>query len=491
MKRTHKGPSRLLSAGLSLALLATLLPSAAAVARGTLSDGYTMDSDDVLEIDANDFYDYCSDETNGNRLDYIYFSRLPSSSDGVMYYHDGNTEREIDLDDTLYYGDFDRITFEPEPDTDGEITARVVIVSREGDSFSHTLTVDVTDVSADDADDITYTVARKRTVTLDADDFDDACNDVTRDNLYGVRFTSLPASSRGALYLDYNTSSEDDVLEDEWYRTSELDYITFVPNSYTGTVTIPYDGEAEDGTRFTGELVITVSDSGSGTAETGDVTLYTDVNEDVYLEMDDFDDFVYDETSGGDEATYLWFTSLPSSREGTLYYEGTSSDETVTVNREFPHREIDYLFFVPYDDFEGSVTIPFAGEADSGETFRGDLVINVGVTAEAEVTVELQGATGSPLALQAADFNDASVDATGSNLNYVVFDYTSGRGGYLYYQYGETSQDEVASARYYRSASPSLSEVSFVPSSATGSSVTIPFTGYATNGESFRGEVRP
>ena len=491
MKRTHKGPSRLLSAGLSLALLATLLPSAAAATvSGRIDRVNTMSSSDTLEISVGAFDDYCDDQT-GAWMDEITITTVPSSREGTLSYTDADTDREVTISSrtTLAYSQFDELIFEPETDYDGTVYIDFTGYATNDERFTGTIEIDVNGTSAADADDITYTVARNRTVTLDADDFDDACNDVTRDNLYGVRFTSLPASSRGALYLDYNTSSEDDVLEDEWYRTSELDYITFVPNSYTGTVTIPYDGEAEDGTRFTGELVITVSNSGSGTAETGDVTLYTDVNEDVYLEMDDFDDFVYDETSGGDEATYLWFTSLPSSREGTLYYEGTSSDETVTVNREFPHREIDYLFFVPYDDFEGSVTIPFAGEADSGETFRGDLVINVGVTAEAEVTVELQGATGSPLAFQAADFNDASVDATGSNLNYVVFDYTSGRGGYLYYQYGETSQDEVASARYYRSASPSLSEVSFVPSSATGSSVTIPFTGYATNGESFRGEV--
>lgn len=66
---------------------------------------------------------------------------------------------------------------------------------------------------------------------------------------------------------------------------------------------------------------------------------------------------------------------------------------------------------------------------------------------------------------------------TGANLNYVIFDYDSGRGGYLYYQHGESGESEVGSGRYYRASSPRLDQVSFVPGSGTGSSVRIPFEG--------------
>ena len=45
------------------------------------------------------------------------------------------------------------------------------------------------------------------------------------------------------------------------------------------------------------------------------------------------------------------------------------------------------------------------------------------------------------------------MDETGYNLNYVVFDYASGRGGYLYFDYDGASEDEVDDARYYRSSS--------------------------------------
>ena len=51
MKRTHKRLTRLLSAGMSLALLTTLLPGALAASRYTM-DGYEVDSNQDLEIDA-------------------------------------------------------------------------------------------------------------------------------------------------------------------------------------------------------------------------------------------------------------------------------------------------------------------------------------------------------------------------------------------------------------------------------------------------------
>lgn len=54
MKRTHRGLARLLSAGMSLALLTSLVPGATA-ASNTLN--YKVDSDDILEIKDSDFPD--------------------------------------------------------------------------------------------------------------------------------------------------------------------------------------------------------------------------------------------------------------------------------------------------------------------------------------------------------------------------------------------------------------------------------------------------
>lgn len=64
----------------------------------------------------------------------------------------------------------------------------------------------------------------------------------------------------------------------------------------------------------------------------------------------------------------------------------------------------------------------------------------------ADITVELQAGNGSTVNFQTDAFNEACVKETGANLNYVIFDYDSGRGGYLYYQHGESGESEVGSA---------------------------------------------
>ena len=252
------------------------------------------------------------------------------------------------------------------------------------------------------------------------------------------------------------------------------------------TVSINFELETyEEYIRGTLEIEVYADSSSSS----GDVTYETDVNDEVYLDVDDFDDYVYDSTRSGDEVDYIYFTSLPSSSKGTLYYDGTRSSDEVGKNDDFDHDEIDDLLFIPDDDYEGSVTIPFKGEADSGESISGDLVINVGIGGDAEVVVKLNASTGNPITFDADDFNDAVMDETGYNLNYVVFDYASGRGGYLYFDYDGASEGEVDDARYYRSSSPSLNDVTFVPGSAAGSTTRIPFKAYTTNNKTVNGEV--
>ena len=220
------------------------------------------------------------------------------------------------------------------------------------------------------------------------------------------------------------------------------------------------------------------------------MTYDVDVNDTVDFDYDDFDEFVYDETSGT-EVGRVWFTDLPSSREGTLYRDYDKRDqEEIDEDEEIRHDEIDDLTFVPKRNFEGAVTIPFEGRADDGDKFAGELVIRVGDAGGADITVELQAGNGSTVNFQTDAFNEACVKETGTNLNYVIFDYDSGRGGYLYYQHGESGESEVGSGRYYRASSPRLDQVSFVPGSGTGSSVRIPFEGEATNGKSFYGEVK-
>ena len=65
----------------------------------------------------------------------------------------------------------------------------------------------------------------------------------------------------------------------------------------------------------------------------------------------------------------------------------------------------------------------------------------------------------------------------------------SGRMGQLYYLYDRTGEKAAGTAKYYRSGSPSLSDLTFVPGSATENRVTIPFTGRNTGGKTFSGAL--
>ena len=61
MKRTHRGLARLLSAGMSLALLTSLVPGAMAASRNV---EYEVDADEVLYLEKEDFDKFVYDETS-------------------------------------------------------------------------------------------------------------------------------------------------------------------------------------------------------------------------------------------------------------------------------------------------------------------------------------------------------------------------------------------------------------------------------------------
>lgn len=490
MKQMRKRLMRLLSAGTGLALLAGMLPGALA-ATSVLE--YEVDSDDVLEITDKALNDYCKKKTDSN-MDYIYFTDLPSASKGTLYYCDNYEKKnpiEVEENEDIPYNELYYLLFEPDEDFDGTVTIPFEGESVGEDAYWGDLVIEVTGVgSSSSSGELTYEIDGDETLELDVDEFDQYVYDHTQrgEEVKELWFTSLPSSSKGTLYYDYGYSSQKKVREDDEYDHRDIDYLTFVPEEdYKGTVTLSFRGLSDRDESFSGDLVIKVNGGGKAT---GDVTYEVEVNDTVDLRYRDFSNYSVDET--GDDVDYIWFTDLPSYREGTLYYDyddryedGTEVDE----NKDYDYDEIDDLTFVPYKDFEGTVTIGFAGKADNRETFSGELVIQVGDASDGDITVKLQAANGADLTFRADTFNQACVEEFGSNLDYVIFDYTSGRSGYLYYQYGQSNESEVENARYYRSSYPSLNQITFVSGSSTGSTVRIPFSGKTANGKTFDGEV--
>ena len=91
----------------------------------------------------------------------------------------------------------------------------------------------------------------------------------------------------------------------------------------------------------------------------------------------------------------------------------------------------------------------------------------------------------------ASDFNDAARDVTGETLRYVRFTLPSSSKGVLYYDYddGDYASKVSESRNYYRTQSPYLSEVSFVPAASFSGTVSISFTGWTTENSRFTGTV--
>ena len=487
MKRTHKLRARLLSAGLSLALLTTLLPGALAASYPEVY--YEIDSDEEQYLYLEDFEDACLDE-KGDEIEYIRFTDLPDKDDGVLYddYEDEKVSTKTEFDAS----DIEDLVFIPEEDCDGEIVIPFVGEAsyEQGRSTKYydiegDLVIDVTAVksSSSSSDDLEYEIDSDEILELDYYDFEDYFGA----ELDWIWILDLPRTRDGVLYYKYDTKNEVEVEEDDDFDADKIDDLTFVPDEdYEGTLTIGFEVKTVKGKYYEDELTIIVGESGSShtSAKKGDVTYNMDSNDEYYFDAEDFNDYCLDEADY--DLGKICFTDLPSSSKGVLYFE---DDEKVDEDDVFRYREIDDLTFVSARSFEGVITIPFTILNEDDETIDGDLVINVGLSGAGDVVVELTAATGSPLTFSADAFNEACLEEMGSNLSYVIFDYTSGRGGYLYYNYGENTEDEVGSARYYRSSSPSLSDVTFVPGSAAGTTTTIPFEGYTTGGKSFDGEV--
>ena len=493
MKKMRKRLMRLLSAGTGLALLAGMLPGALAAGPDM---SYEVESDEILKIEDDDLNDYCEYWADDG-MKYIVFTDLPSSSRGELYYLDGNDdEQTIREDYRVYYSDLYWLVFEPDEDFEGTVYIPFEGKADDGTDFDGELEIEVTAAggsSSTSNGDLTYEIDVNDTLELDSDDFDQFVYDETPrgHTMDYVKFTDLPSSSKGTLYYEHDTRYEEEAEEGTRYDSDDIDGMAFVPaRNYEGTVTLPFEGKDDNGDSFTGELVIYVGESSS--SDEGDVTYDVDVNDTVDLDVDDFDQYVYDETPRGTEVNYIEFTDLPSSSKGVLYYDYDGEDEEeAEEDTRYYSSSIDKLTFVPAKNFEGTVTIPFEGKADSSETFTGDLVIRVGDAASGDVTIELQASNGGSLAFQSSTFNSACSKETGSNLSYVSFDFTSNsRNGYLYYKYNQVGQRTVGDENYYRSSTPSLDDVTFVSGSSTGDTVTIPFSGKATNGRSFDGEVK-
>ena len=448
---------------------------------------YSVAVDKTLTLDRSDFYNVCAG-VYGSGLDYVKFDK--NSSKGTLYFDYSTSDggAKISTSTAYYYSSsaskpLSKITFVPDGSSGDTATFTYTGWDSAGKSYNGTLQIKLTAPSGD----ISYETGKNEALTFTDSDFNTICKKITGSSLDYVTFGSV-SSSRGTLYRDYGGKNEDKLSTSTkcYYNDSPyLSNVTFVPaKDYTGTFTISYSGRSNARDSFSGTVKITVRKSSS-------ILSYT-VAEGKTLSLDDsdFNNFCKDET--GYNLDYVKITP-PSSSKGTFYYRyGESRYEEKLSSSDKYYRssspKLDDVTFVPADDYSGTLSVSFTGLSTNGDSFSGTMKIRVGDADKGDITYS--AAASAAVTFDDADFNDYCKDLTGYSLDYVRFTLPSDSKGTLYYQYDKSGEKKVASSTsYYRSSSPRLYDVTFVPAKEYTGNVEISFTGRSTDGDSFSGTV--
>ena len=462
-------------------------------ASGTGDLNYTVAQGGRLTLDADDFNSLCKQLT-GNTLDYVRFT-LPASSQGTLYYNyssSGSYDSRVS-ESTSYYRSsapyLRRVSFVANPDYSGNVSISFTGYDTKGNRFSGVLEITVGYTGTGD---IRYSGYSNGMVTLDDADFNDLCRDLTGSALSRVRFDSLPSSSQGDLYYNYDLADRDYdsrvTTSKSYYRSSSpyLDRVSFVPdNGFTGTVEIPFTGWNSDGGSFSGTVVFSI-EAGSST-----VSYTTGYNKAVSFDAGDFDRISAYVT--GDDLRYVRFT-LPDSAKGTLYYDYDKSGQSkVTASKSYYYASSPYLdrvSFVPAEGFSGTVEIAFTGWSTGSDKFTGTVSVTVGNPPAAGDIY--YSTTHAPVAMAASDFQRVCNARGEGSLVSVTFTPPSSSAGRLYYRYENPQSygSEVRSGTtYYPSATPAISEVTFVPKAGYQGTVRLAYTGTDSKGYTYSGTV--
>lgn len=440
-------------------------------------------------------------------LDYVYSLRV-STENGVLYYRYTSSETPshgIGGTERYYYQPTAQgqmalrdVSFVPLPGFSGTAVVDYSAASTTGITFTGTIRIEATASSGS----LSYSTQMDQPLSLVGEHFSSVCMSRNGQPLRYVTFTQ-PASNRGTLYYNYSPSGLYSPRVDantRYYLTSnpKVDNITFVPaEGYVGNVDISYRAVDSAGATYSGTVTVRVYGSGDQTGSTGGNVSYSlDLNQRQTLSASDFNRASQRVTGSG--LSRIRFDSLPSSGVGTLYvnYTGSSSGRVTTATSYYysSNPRISSITFVPASGYAGTVSIPYTGTDNQGNTFTGNLIFYVGEGGGGSGTVSYTTRQGQAVSLSAWDFNEACRRSIGTTLDYIRFTSlpSSGAGSLISgYVSGSTSGTRVSTnTNYYRSGSPALSSISFVPASGYTGTVSVSFTGYDADGSRFNGTLR-
>lgn len=501
-----KQVKRFFVAVLVFSMISFVFPASAFAAFDEADDiKYSMDADETLDFDEEDFNEVCEDLT-GEELDYVKFD-LPDKRKGVLYYNydedeDIADQTKVSSSKKYYYSSssyISRVTFVPDEDYSGTVTITYTGYDIDDNIFDGRIRIAVDGTSS--ASTITYTIDYDEDyIKFDDEDFFEACEDTQNEELDYVKF-KLPDSDEGVLYYNYDEEDDNNTKVRSstkyYYDTSpRLSRVAFVPDKdFSGSTTITYTGYDIDGDSYSGKVKITVRGYNDGSSSDDVITYKIDNNSYVVsFDEDDFNDVC--EELNGEDLDYVTFT-IPSTSKGTMYYQYDKGKYTsaVSSSKKYYYNASPYISditFVPNKNFAGTCEISFKGWDIDGEAFSGRVIINIGGSNINADTITYTGKTNTAVYMKDADFNSASRKLNGNPLDYVTFTLPSSFYGELYYGYnadGNYTSKVKAATKYYYSGAPYLLNVAFVPANNYTGTVTISYTGYDTDGLAYSGKV--
>lgn len=366
--------------------------------------------------------------------------------------------------------------------------------------FSGTIRVTVSAAS-----DVWYSAVAEQPLSFQADDFNRICQSKQGGrSLSYVTFT-LPQSSWGELRYDYNGATHPGqavVSGAQYYRsrTPSLDRISFIPSSTCpSSVAIAYRATDANGGSYSGVVTISVTKA-SGGSSLSDVRLSGVRGERVAFPASAFNAACV--STIGETLSYVRFGSLPASSEGVLYvnyWASGSYSGMVSANTSYYYSGVPNLgtiSFVSTSTAPDQVAIPYTGYGAKGTVYTGTVYISLNDANQSGTRYSV--ISGKSVSFNVNDFNNACINATGASLNYVRFNTTpSSTQGYLRYRYisGSNYGAVYTSTQCYRvnpnswSSTALIGNVYFQANAGYVGTITLPYTGYNTNGISFTGEV--
>ena len=268
--------------------------------------------------------------------------------------------------------------------------------------------------------------------------------------------------------------------------------ISFVAASdFRGTAEIAYTGYASNGGSFHGTILVNVSGD-------SDVTYTASADRALTFTSEEF--IAVCQSRTGRSISYLTF-DRPNAYQGTLYYDYSAaapfSQQVRSDTRYYvtSNPSLDRISFVPAAGYTGTVTVPYRCTDSSGGTYNGKVTIQVSAangSTGSTGDVRYSTARDRKVTFDAADFNKVSLEHNGYSLSYIYLSLPAALEGTLYYDYsgsGSSATPVSDTTRYYRSSSPQISKITFVPAQGFTGTVSIPYTGYDTDGRRFTGTV--